>query len=75
MTGGYVYRGKAVPRLAGRYVYGDYCSGTIWSMRAAGGAARVEPVRVPELTSFGESLDGAQLYAVSQRGTIFRFVG
>ena len=30
VTGGYVYRGKAVPQ--GRYVYGDYCSGRIWSI-------------------------------------------
>ncbi len=75
ITGGYVYRGKAVPRLSGRYVLGDYCSGTIWSMPAGGGALRVEPVRVPELTSFGESLTGAQLYAVSQNGTVFRFAG
>jgi glucose/arabinose dehydrogenase len=72
VTGGYVYRGNAIPRLLGRYVFGDYCSGTIWSMPATGGALRVEPIRVPELTSFGESLDGRQLYAVSQSGTVFR---
>ena len=73
VTGGYVYRGKAVPRLAGRYVYGDYCSGIVWSLPAGGGSVRREPVEVPELTSFGESLDGAQLYAVSRAGTIYRF--
>jgi glucose/arabinose dehydrogenase len=73
VTGGYVYRGTAVPRLAGRYVFGDYCSGTIWSKSARGGAVRAEPVQVPELTSFGESLDGQQLYAVSRAGIIYRF--
>jgi glucose/arabinose dehydrogenase len=73
VTGGYVYRGKAVRRLVGRYVFGDYCSGTIWSMPARDGTIRVERVQVPELTSFGESLSGATLYAVSQRGTIYRF--
>jgi glucose/arabinose dehydrogenase len=73
VTGGYVYRGKAVPRLAGRYVYGDFCSGTVWSIPAGGRAVRVEPVEIPELTSFGESLDGAVLYAVSRSGTIYRF--
>lgn len=72
ITGGYVYRGKAVPRLAGRYVFGDYCSGTIWSIPARGGALRKEPVRVEQLTSFGESLDGSALYAVSGAGTIYR---
>jgi glucose/arabinose dehydrogenase len=74
VTGGYVYRGNAVPRLRGRYVFGDYCSGTIWSMPAGGGALRVEPVKVPELTSFGQTLNGNQLYVVSQRGAVYRFV-
>ena len=37
VTGGFVYRGKAVPALRGRYLYGDYCSGTIWSLKLAGG--------------------------------------
>jgi len=73
VTGGYVYRGKAVPRLAGRYVFGDYCSGKIWSIGTKGGALRREPVNVPQLTSFGESLDGATLYAASGAGTIYRF--
>ena len=73
VTGGFVYRGKAVPRLTGRYVFGDYCSGTIWSIPARGGALRREPVRVAQLTSFGESLSGATLYAVSGAGAVYRF--
>ena len=73
ITGGYVYRGKKVPRLAGRYVFGDYCSGLIWSMPASGGQMRLEPVRVEGLTSFGEDLAG-ELYAVAGSGTIYRFV-
>jgi glucose/arabinose dehydrogenase len=73
VTGGYVYRGKAVPRLQGRYVYGDYCSGRIWSIPATGGTPRVEPTRVEGLSSFGESLAG-ELYVVSHSGTIYRFV-
>jgi glucose/arabinose dehydrogenase len=73
VTGGYVYRGKGIPRLAGRYVFGDYCSGKIWTISTAGGTLRREPVTIPQLTSFGESLDGGTLYAVSGAGTIYRF--
>jgi glucose/arabinose dehydrogenase len=73
VTGGYVYRGKAVPAARGRYFYGDYCSGRVWSLSASApnGSVRVEPFRVDAITSFGE--DGAgELDLVSQKGTIFR---
>ena len=39
ITGGYVYRGKAIPALAGRYLFGDYCAGMLLSFRYAGGKA------------------------------------
>jgi glucose/arabinose dehydrogenase len=73
VTGGYVYRG-ANAALRGRYVYGDFCSGTVWSFKLAGGKAtslRKEAFEISSLTSFGE--DGAgELYAVSGGGTISR---
>ncbi len=72
VTGGFVYRGKAVPALAGRYLYGDYCSGTIWSLAAKGKAVpRREPFSVADLVSFGEDAAG-ELYAVSHGGTVYR---
>jgi glucose/arabinose dehydrogenase len=74
VTGGFVYRGRARPSERGRYVYGDYCSGTIWSFRMSEGAAtgiRVEPFTVESLTSFGENAAG-ELFAVSGDGTIYR---
>ena len=75
ITGGYVYRGRAVPRLRGRYVFGDYCSGRIWSAAYVDGrlsGRRVEPVKVRSLVSFGEDPAG-ELYAVSIRGKVLRF--
>ena len=36
VTGGYVYRGIDYPGLAGGYIFGDYCSGRIWGLDAAG---------------------------------------
>ena len=74
ITGGYVYRGTAVPAARGRYFYGDYCSGTIWSLKLVRGVARQirpEPFTVANLTSFGED-DGGELYAVSGNGVLYR---
>jgi glucose/arabinose dehydrogenase len=74
ITGGYVYRGTNVAAAKGRYFYGDYCSGTIWSLKMSGGKARqvrTEPFTVKSLSSFGEDAAG-ELYAVSQDGTIYR---
>ncbi|HVF41899.1 MAG TPA: PQQ-dependent sugar dehydrogenase [Pyrinomonadaceae bacterium] len=33
VTGGYVYRAAAFPRMRGLYFYGDFCSGRIWALR------------------------------------------
>jgi glucose/arabinose dehydrogenase len=74
VTGGFVYRGTAVPGLRGRYLYGDYCSGRVWSLRVENGEAtdvRRERISVPQLTSFGEDADG-ELYVVSQAGAVYR---
>ena len=74
VTGGFVYRGSDIPALQGRYLYGDYCSGTIWSLRVVDGRAagvRRERIRLPLLTSFGEDADG-ELYLVSQAGSVYR---
>jgi glucose/arabinose dehydrogenase len=77
VTGGYVYRGAAVPAAKGRYFYGDYCSGKIWSLRVVGGRAttvRREPTNVSGLSSFGQDARG-ELYAVSLEGRIYRLAG
>ncbi|MGQ0628299.1 MAG: PQQ-dependent sugar dehydrogenase [Phycisphaerales bacterium] len=36
ITGGYVYRGTAIPGLVGKYLFSDYCAGFIRSFRYAG---------------------------------------
>jgi glucose/arabinose dehydrogenase len=74
VTGGYVYRGTAVPSEQGRYFYGDYCAGTVWSFSFSGGRARGlrrESSNVPSLSSFGEDASG-ELYAVSLEGRVYR---
>src|SRR6266568_2999067 len=74
VTGGYVYRGRAVAAAAGRYFFGDYCSGFVWSLRVESGRAvevRREPFQVASLTSFGEDATG-ELYFATGNGRIFK---
>jgi glucose/arabinose dehydrogenase len=77
VTGGFVYRGSKVPAAVGRYFYGDYCSGNVWSLKVVNGRAtslRKEPFKVENLSSFGEDAAG-ELYFVSHGGTIYRLAG
>jgi glucose/arabinose dehydrogenase len=76
VTGGGVYRGEAMPGLSGRYFYGDFCSGLVWSFRIRGAAAREhrrEAFTVEGLSSFGEDAAG-EIYLVSLTGTIYRLM-
>ncbi len=79
VTGGYVYRGKALPALYGTYFYGDFCNGEIYSFRYENGEAVEarewvgELGRVEQLSGFG--LDGyGELYVVSLAGTVFKLI-
>jgi glucose/arabinose dehydrogenase len=74
VTGGYVYRGKSVPSARGRYFYGDYCTGNVWSLRISRGKAvdnRHESSQVGALSSFGQAANG-DLYAVSLEGALYK---
>ena len=74
VTGGFVYRGAAVSAARGRYFFGDYCSGRVWSLKIVGGKARgvrSESFRVGSLSSFGEDVTG-ELYLTSLEGSVYR---
>ncbi|HEY8370908.1 MAG TPA: PQQ-dependent sugar dehydrogenase, partial [Thermodesulfobacteriota bacterium] len=78
VTGGYVYRGSAIPDLQGTYFYADYCAGWVRSFRYVGGRAadpRVWPTLAPggNVPSFGEDAQG-ELYVLSSNGTVYRIV-
>jgi glucose/arabinose dehydrogenase len=77
VTGGHVYAGAAVPALQRRYVYGDYCTGTLWTLRGTDrrGATDVrrERARLPQLTHIGADADGELLFA-SGGGVLYRAV-
>ena len=76
ITGGFVYHGNAIPALQGAYIYGDYVTGIIWSLRYDGGQV-TEHIKfdhtVPEIASFGLDKDG-ELYICSLQGGIYKLV-
>ncbi len=73
VTGGYVYRGGALPELAGRYVYADYCSGLVWTLDSSDPNA--QPVLLldseEQISSFYELPDG-ELLVLTFSNTIFK---
>jgi glucose/arabinose dehydrogenase len=80
VTGGYVYRGGAIPELDGSYLYGDYCSGRIWALNAADAAAGTafpQPVLESRLTlsSFGEDRNGELYLTDLSGGGVYQVVG
>ncbi len=78
VSGGYVYRGSAIPALVGYYVYGDYCTGEIWAVSASA-PSPATPIRLRGATSgqlvsgFGEDASG-ELYVVDLNGTVSKIV-
>jgi glucose/arabinose dehydrogenase len=80
ITGGYVYRGRKTPSLAGVYVYGDFDTGRIWGLRYENGklltsGELINMRRNPKLNiaSFGEDADG-ELYILAFDGRIYELV-
>lgn len=63
ITGGLVYRGKAIPELQGLYLYADYVSARFWALKYDEKAGRVvanHPIATPAVAvmSFGEDEEG-----------------
>ena len=77
MTGGYVYRGDALPELNGVYFYGDYCNGNVFAAYIDDdGEWQSELFMETEfvISSFGEDDDG-ELLLVDYKGVIYRLTG
>ncbi len=74
VTGGYVYRGSEVSALEGRYIYGDYGSGMIWSLTDEGaGGYRVDELLDTNynIAAFAEDQAG-ELYVLDLAGRIYK---
>ena len=77
VTGGFVYRGSALPDLVGRYVFGDFGSGRVWTLRpdGVGGFIREELVNTGDgISSFGIDQDGEIYYTNYSNGRIMQLV-
>lgn len=77
VTGGYVYRGQAIPAAQGTYFYADFCAGFVRSFRFNNGSALEQTdwplLAASSITSFGQDGSG-ELYILTKGGTISRIV-
>ncbi len=73
ITGGYVYRGSAVPSLVGKYVYGDFISGRVWALTYEEGeeTENEELLQQALVAAFGVDAD-EELHVLSFDGRIYR---
>lgn len=66
VTGGYVYRGAALPEWQSVYFFGDYCSGNIWGLIYSGGSAQQAQLLFTtneKITTFGVD-EAGEIYLV-----------
>ena len=79
ITGGVVYRGAAIPAVAGRYFFADYCSGVIEGMRYENGEATGlvntgdDLGSIGNINSFGTDAEG-EMYVLTDDGLVFKMV-
>ena len=84
ITGGYVYRGNELVDMDGRYIFGDYCTGKIWSIvvnenesinlkNHTGSIMNSIGKKEFYLSSFGEDNEG-EIFIIDYNGTIYKLV-
>ncbi|MEM7432715.1 MAG: PQQ-dependent sugar dehydrogenase [Pseudomonadota bacterium] len=76
ITGGYVYRGTAVPDQVGNFIFGDFGSGRVWSV-AADAPIGTDPTEIADtnfsISSFAQDADG-EVYIVDIGGSVHQIV-
>ena len=77
ITGGYVYRGENLPELIGKYIFADYCSGTIWtSYQQDSGLWYTAQLMDTSyrITTFGIDKGGEIYLGATNTGTVYQLV-
>jgi len=72
VTGGVIYRGGSLPELQGWYLYGDFYSGHLWAVNAAGSGGSVHLTQMPSGPSSFTLLPDGEVAIVSYESGIFR---
>ncbi len=76
VTGGFVYRGTDYPSLEGIYIYGDYCSGRMWTLTPDGFGGYTNDLSATytgyTFTSFGEDTQGELYVGRRNNGAIYK---
>jgi glucose/arabinose dehydrogenase len=75
IIGGFVYRGEALPQLQGKYIYGDFCNGQVWTLTQHGDKWETELLVSTNLriTSLGEDSSG-EIYLTSFLGDVRKLI-
>ena len=77
VTGGYLYSGAAIPALAGRYLYADFCTGEIFSAAPDANGLWSSTLLRDEafsITTFGEDEEGELYVGDATNGRILKLV-
>ena len=77
VTGGFVYRGTAYPNFAGHYIFGDYCTGKIFTLSDEGNATfdlSTQENTDIFISCFGEDNNGELYLADRNTGEIFSII-
>jgi len=74
VIGGRIYRGKNYPELYGRYFFGDWCTGQLWTMYRSNGRWLVDKAGVQRIlfSTFGEDVHGELYSAGYKSGTLYK---
>ena len=76
ISGGYVYRGSAMPAMQGRYLYADYCTGQVWSFMYPNATVLEQSADLSPgsgVSSFGQDARG-ELYILQLGGAVHKIV-
>jgi glucose/arabinose dehydrogenase len=76
ITGGFVYRGTAYPRMQGVYLYADFCTGNFWGLKRDGADWQNELLlsESHNVSSFGEDEEGNLFVADLSSGSVLEII-